>query len=163
MGRALAAEPTNLDVLLALGVSHTNELDSGEAVYYLGQWLRNHPRHRAAAAQLGDAPGAELLGCAREGCGVAAGLGAALLSRRTQLRVPLTTPTTPLTTPTHHLPADSSQMLPHAVRMFQAAAQAAQGEAELHMALGVLHHLGRNYSSAVRGDWLPTCCAAARA
>lgn len=57
MGRALAADPVNLDVLLALGVSHTNELDSGEAVYYLSQWLKNHPQHRAVVERLGQAPG----------------------------------------------------------------------------------------------------------
>ena len=32
MTRALAAEPGNLDVLLSLSVSHTNELDSKEAL-----------------------------------------------------------------------------------------------------------------------------------
>jgi peroxin-5 len=30
MARALRADPSNLDVLLSLGVSHTNELDMGE-------------------------------------------------------------------------------------------------------------------------------------
>jgi len=29
MLRALAANPSNMDVLMALGVSHTNELDTG--------------------------------------------------------------------------------------------------------------------------------------
>jgi len=29
MLRALAADPANMDVLMALGVSHTNELDTG--------------------------------------------------------------------------------------------------------------------------------------
>lgn len=38
--RALAADPTNLDVLLSLGVSHTNELDQSEAAEYLRQWLQ---------------------------------------------------------------------------------------------------------------------------
>ena len=37
MRRALAAEPNNLDVLLALGVSHVNELQEGQAVDYLLQ------------------------------------------------------------------------------------------------------------------------------
>lgn len=29
LGKALAANPQSMDVLLALGVSHTNELDAG--------------------------------------------------------------------------------------------------------------------------------------
>lgn len=43
MSRALAAAPDHLDVLLALGVSHTNELDQGEALHYLYSWLSKHP------------------------------------------------------------------------------------------------------------------------
>lgn len=35
MGRALQAAPNSLDVMLALGVSHVNELHEGEAVEYL--------------------------------------------------------------------------------------------------------------------------------
>jgi hypothetical protein len=50
---ALKADPTNLDVLLSLGVSHTNELDSGEALMYLARWLYNHPSHQAVAETAG--------------------------------------------------------------------------------------------------------------
>ena len=35
MAKALAADPTNPEVLLALGVSHVNELQQGQAVSYL--------------------------------------------------------------------------------------------------------------------------------
>lgn len=35
MLRALAADPNDADVRLALGVSHTNELDMGEAVSHM--------------------------------------------------------------------------------------------------------------------------------
>ncbi len=55
--RALKADPTNLDVLLSLGVSHTNELDSGEALTYLSRWLHSHPQHRATAEMAGGWPG----------------------------------------------------------------------------------------------------------
>lgn len=30
LNKALGADPTNLEVLLSLGVSHTNELDAGK-------------------------------------------------------------------------------------------------------------------------------------
>eukprot|EP00195_Chlamydomonas_chlamydogama_P007749 CAMPEP_0202890112 /NCGR_PEP_ID=MMETSP1392-20130828/620_1 /ASSEMBLY_ACC=CAM_ASM_000868 /TAXON_ID=225041 /ORGANISM="Chlamydomonas chlamydogama, Strain SAG 11-48b" /LENGTH=769 /DNA_ID=CAMNT_0049573613 /DNA_START=142 /DNA_END=2451 /DNA_ORIENTATION=- len=46
-------------------------------------------------------------------------------------------------------PPDSSQRLPHVVRMFNQAVQQNPEDAELHMALGVLHHLGRQYGSAI--------------
>ncbi|EFN57424.1 hypothetical protein CHLNCDRAFT_21245 [Chlorella variabilis] len=52
MNRALAADPSNLDVLLSLGVSHTNELEQGEALSFLRQWVLRHPSHAAAAAQV---------------------------------------------------------------------------------------------------------------
>jgi peroxin-5 len=47
--RALAAEPDNLDVLMSLGVSHTNELDQGAALRFLREWLARHPAHGPAA------------------------------------------------------------------------------------------------------------------
>ncbi|KAJ7558857.1 hypothetical protein O6H91_04G058900 [Diphasiastrum complanatum] len=43
MVRARDADPANLEVLLALGVSHTNELEQAEALKYLRGWLQNHP------------------------------------------------------------------------------------------------------------------------
>lgn len=47
---ALAADPSNLNVLLSLGVSHTNELEAGQALAYLQQWVTAHPKHAAATA-----------------------------------------------------------------------------------------------------------------
>jgi peroxin-5 len=44
MARAHAADPRGLAVLLALGVSHTNELDQGEALAHL-RWEREGKRH----------------------------------------------------------------------------------------------------------------------
>ncbi|KAJ4758672.1 Peroxisomal targeting signal-1 receptor family protein [Rhynchospora pubera] len=49
MMRAQEADPTNLEVLLALGVSHTNELEQAEALSYLFQWLKNHPKYGTLA------------------------------------------------------------------------------------------------------------------
>jgi precorrin-6x reductase len=58
MGRALEAAPNSLDVMLALGVSHVNELQEGEAVEYLMRYAppttlnKNHekkPKSRAPA------------------------------------------------------------------------------------------------------------------
>ncbi|XP_071692976.1 peroxisome biogenesis protein 5-like isoform X2 [Rutidosis leptorrhynchoides] len=45
MMRAQEADPTNLEVLLALGVSHTNELEQQAALKYLYSWLQNHPMY----------------------------------------------------------------------------------------------------------------------
>jgi tetratricopeptide (TPR) repeat protein len=46
-------------------------------------------------------------------------------------------------------PPDSSQALSHAVRSFEAAVAAAPQDAELQLALGVLHHLDRRYERAI--------------
>jgi len=45
MARALAAQPDNREVLLSLGVSHTNELDAETAMGYVSSWLSQHPVH----------------------------------------------------------------------------------------------------------------------
>ncbi|XP_027333558.1 peroxisome biogenesis protein 5 isoform X2 [Abrus precatorius] len=49
MMRAQEADPTNLEVLLALGVSHTNELEQMAALKYLYGWLRHHPKYGTLA------------------------------------------------------------------------------------------------------------------
>jgi Flp pilus assembly protein TadD len=41
--RAVASDPHNLDALLALGVSYTNELDQTRALRHLQLWLESHP------------------------------------------------------------------------------------------------------------------------
>ncbi|XP_040942747.1 uncharacterized protein [Gossypium hirsutum] len=46
---AQEADPTNLEVLLALGVSHTNELEQTAAIKYLYGWLRHHPKYGTLA------------------------------------------------------------------------------------------------------------------
>ncbi|PSC73938.1 Peroxisome biogenesis 5 [Micractinium conductrix] len=54
MNRALGADPSDLDVLLSLGVSHTNELEQGEALSHLRQWVVRHPRHAPASQAVPD-------------------------------------------------------------------------------------------------------------
>ncbi|XP_022940955.1 peroxisome biogenesis protein 5 [Cucurbita moschata] len=49
MKRALDVDPTNLEVLLALGVSHTNELEQAAALRYLYGYLQHHPKYGALA------------------------------------------------------------------------------------------------------------------
>ncbi len=41
--RAAEVDPTNLEALLELGVSFTNELDEGQALLFLHSWLLHHP------------------------------------------------------------------------------------------------------------------------
>ncbi|CAI5536769.1 unnamed protein product [Closterium sp. Naga37s-1] len=55
MTRARDADPTNLDVLLALGVSHTNELEQAEALYHLRSWLQNHSKYKTLVPPSGPA------------------------------------------------------------------------------------------------------------
>jgi len=58
MATALRCDPRDSDVLLSLGVSHTNELDAPQAVGYVQAWLQQHPRLGGHAAGL--PPGAPL-------------------------------------------------------------------------------------------------------
>ncbi|CAN6994249.1 unnamed protein product [Brassica oleracea var. botrytis] len=46
---AQEADPSNLEVLLALGVSHTSELEQATALKYLYGWLRSHPKYGTIA------------------------------------------------------------------------------------------------------------------
>jgi peroxin-5 len=49
-------DPYNLDSLLALGVSCTNELDQLEALRYLRRWIENHEEHGVLAQGLTPPP-----------------------------------------------------------------------------------------------------------
>eukprot|EP01094_Clydonella_sp_ATCC50884_P010888 TRINITY_DN20707_c0_g1_i1.p1 TRINITY_DN20707_c0_g1~~TRINITY_DN20707_c0_g1_i1.p1 ORF type:complete len:451 (-),score=113.27 TRINITY_DN20707_c0_g1_i1:448-1683(-) len=44
--RSLAADGSNIEALLDLGVSYTNELVQGQALQYLKEWLRHHEEYR---------------------------------------------------------------------------------------------------------------------
>ena len=50
LGKALQADPGNPEVLLSLGVSHTNELDQSRALTYLMEWLKAQPGQAGAAS-----------------------------------------------------------------------------------------------------------------
>ena len=58
MATALRCEPANREVLLSLGVSHTNELEQQQALGYVVAWLREHPQLGGMAQAL--PPGAPL-------------------------------------------------------------------------------------------------------
>ncbi|KAL9998864.1 putative tetratricopeptide-like helical domain superfamily [Helianthus debilis subsp. tardiflorus] len=97
MMRAHEADPTNLEVLLALGVSHTNELEQQAALKYLYSWLRNHPVYGKIA------------------------------------------------------PPELSDSLYYAdvARTFNEAAQMSPEDADVHIVLGVLYNLSREYDRAI--------------
>jgi peroxin-5 len=97
MMRAEEAGPRNLEVLLALGVSHTNELEQGEALRYLYRWLQNHPKYGNLA-------------------------------------------------PPH---STDSPYGPDVVRLFSEAAQTSPDDADVHIVLGVLYNLSREYDKAI--------------
>lgn len=97
MMRAQEADPTNLEVLLALGVSHTNELEQQAALKYLYSWLRHHPQYgRIAPPQLSD-----------------------------------------------------SLYYADVARTFNEAAQLSPEDADVHIVLGVLYNLSREYDKAI--------------
>lgn len=97
MMRAQEADPTNLEVLLALGVSYTNELEQPEALRYLYRWLQNHPKYGTLAPpQQGD-----------------------------------------------------SLYYADVARLFGEAAQMSPEDADVHIVLGVLYNLSREYDKAI--------------
>ncbi|XP_008806178.1 peroxisome biogenesis protein 5-like isoform X1 [Phoenix dactylifera] len=98
MMRAQEVDPTNLEVLLALGVSHTNELEQPEALKYLYKWLQNHPKYGG------------------------------------------------LTPPEQ---ADSLYY-GDVARLFNEAAQMSPDDADVHIVLGVLYNLSREYDKAIK-------------
>merc|ERR1719333_1254392 len=50
------ADPYNLESLLALGVSCTNELDQLPALRYLRMWIENHEEHQILVANKNPPP-----------------------------------------------------------------------------------------------------------
>ncbi|KAK4344471.1 hypothetical protein RND71_034647 [Anisodus tanguticus] len=98
MMRAQEAEPANLEVLLSLGVSHTNELEQQAALKYLYSWLCHHPKYGSIA------------------------------------------------------PQDQPVSFYHAdvARLFTDAAQMAPDDADVHIVLGVLYNLSREYDKAIK-------------
>ncbi|EOY11822.1 Peroxin 5 isoform 7 [Theobroma cacao] len=97
MMRAQEADPTNLEVLLALGVSHTNELEQAAALKYLYGWLRHHPKYGTLALP-------ELV---------------------------------------------DSLYYADVARLFNEAAQMSPEDADVHVVLGVLYNLSREYDKAI--------------
>ncbi|KAE8713747.1 Peroxisome bioproteinsis protein 5 [Hibiscus syriacus] len=97
MMRAQEADPTNLEVLLALGVSHTNELEQSAALKYLYGWLRHHPKYGTLASP-------ELA---------------------------------------------NSLYYADVARLFNEAAQMSPEDADVHIVLGVLYNLSREYDKAI--------------
>ncbi|KAJ6818495.1 peroxisome biogenesis protein 5 [Iris pallida] len=97
MMRAQEADPTNLEVLLALGVSYTNEFEQPEALKYLYRWLQNHPKYGSLA------------------------------------------------------PPERTDSLYYAdvARLFNDAAQMSPEDADVHIVLGVLYNLSREYDKAI--------------
>ncbi|XP_047325272.1 peroxisome biogenesis protein 5-like [Impatiens glandulifera] len=95
--RAQEVDPTNLEILLALGVSHTNELEQPAALKHLYGWLRHHPKYRSLA------------------------------------------------------PAEMSDSLFHTdvTRLFNDAAQVSPEDADVHVVLGVLYNLSREFDKAI--------------
>ncbi|KAI4389683.1 hypothetical protein MLD38_001884 [Melastoma candidum] len=97
MMKAQEADPTNLEVLLALGVSHANELEKAAALRYLYGWLHHHPKYRTLA------------------------------------------------------PPAMPEVLSHAyvARLFQDASRMSPRDADVHIILGVLYNLSREYDKSI--------------
>ncbi|XP_047320093.1 peroxisome biogenesis protein 5-like [Impatiens glandulifera] len=97
MMRAHEVDPTNLEILLALGVSHTNELEQAAALKYLYGWLRHHPKYRSI-------------------------------------------------TPTE---MSDSLFHPDVTRLYHNAAQMSPEDSDVHIVLGVLYNLSREFDKAI--------------
>ncbi|KAK1273850.1 Peroxisome biogenesis protein 5 [Acorus gramineus] len=97
MMRAQEVDPTNLEVLLALGVSHTNELEQMEALRYLYSWLQHHPKYGTLST----------------------------------------------------LQQADSLYYADVARLFNEAAQLSPQDADVHIVLGVLYNLSREYGKAI--------------
>ncbi|XP_073124590.1 peroxisome biogenesis protein 5 [Henckelia pumila] len=97
MMRAQEVDPTNLEVLLALGVSHTNELEQAAALKYLYSWLLHHPKYGVIA------------------------------------------------------PPDQPDNLYYAdvARLFNEASKMSPDDADVHIVLGVMYNLSREYDKAI--------------
>ena len=117
--RAVSSDPHNLEALLSLGVSYTNELDQTRALHHLQHWLESHPEF--AGLELPKAGGAAAAAAAG---GPEAAAAAARYGNPYALQQQLT-------------------------RTFVAAAEARPDNADLHAVLGVLHNLSRDYPQAV--------------
>ncbi|KAF6142813.1 hypothetical protein GIB67_002677 [Kingdonia uniflora] len=98
MMRAQDVDPKNLEVLLALGASHTNELEQAATLKYLDGWLQNHPKYSTIAP----------------------------------------------------LERSNSLYYAHVARLFNEAAQISPDDADVHIVLGVLYNLSREYDKAIR-------------
>ncbi|KAL6567660.1 Peroxisomal membrane signal receptor PTS1 [Orobanche gracilis] len=97
MMHAQEVDPTNLEVLLALGVSHTNEFEQAAALKYLHSWLRHHPKYGAIVSP--DQP--------------------------------------------------ENLYYVDVARLFNDAAKLAPDDADVHIVLGVLYNLSRDYDKAI--------------
>ncbi|KAJ0102710.1 hypothetical protein Patl1_03662 [Pistacia atlantica] len=112
MMRAQEADPTNLEVLLALGVSHTNELEQAAALKYLYGWLRHHPKYGTLATpELADS------------------------LYYADLRFPCVT----------SIYLCDMQI----ARLFVEASRMSPEDADVHIVLGVLYNLSREYDKAI--------------
>eukprot|EP00762_Andalucia_godoyi_P005546 ANDGO_00491.mRNA.1 Peroxisome biogenesis protein 5 len=56
LNNAVTEDPSNLDALLELGVSYTNELDRFHALQILKSWLEQHPKYASLGKDLFDDP-----------------------------------------------------------------------------------------------------------
>jgi len=60
--KCTSLDPYDLDALLQLGVSYTNEIDSFHALEYLQKWIGSHPDYHVIAEQLPQPQETELMG-----------------------------------------------------------------------------------------------------
>ncbi|MQL78333.1 hypothetical protein Taro_010745 [Colocasia esculenta] len=129
MLRAQEADPMNLEVLLALGVSHTNELEQEAALKYLHGWLQNHPKYGSLTSP-----------------GQMESLYYADVSFFSLLVLLLSTYFS-----LHLFQAllMSTSLSLNVARLFNEAAQMSPEDADIHIVLGVLYNLSREYDKAI--------------
>jgi len=139
--RAVSSDPHNLEALLALGVSYTNELDQSRALHHLQHWLESHPDFASLGLSVEPAAKANPFRLQQQA------------PRQHGHRMGTTGHTIAL----HRM---CTACAPHVHRMctaytlqvtdnFARAVAHAPANADLHAVLGVLYNLSRDYPAAV--------------
>jgi peroxin-5 len=126
--KSLAADADNLEALLDLGVSYTNELFHDEALRFLESWLQKHPAYASIPALMPADHDADAVAAAVPSH-LAASTPAAMSSKR---------------------PSGRAFQSRHdrVVAMFKRAAAIDAHDPDVHTVLGVLYNLSREYELA---------------
>ncbi len=124
--KAVQVDPSNLEALLELGVSFTNELDELHALAYLHSWLQHHPDFRGKhyVSLLGERLA---LTCNGSECGAVIVIACVSVDMCVS----------------QHVPGDAPTDRANLVEMFVRASAFAPNDSDVWTVLGVLYNVSR--------------------